>query len=86
MVTLPSAQTVPQLTAGMYKILNTTTSFDLVAKDVDDFVRIATSIGEDRELRGRVAEDICSAKERVYSDTKVVKEFEDVVKKLVGGG
>ena len=89
-VTCPGMQTVPQLTAGMYRAMGGgrggEVTGEMVAKTVKEYVEVAVRLGGDGEFRRRVGEEICELSvERVYGGAGSGEEFGGVVERVVKG-
>ena len=72
-VTLPTALQRGRHTAGMYRRMGIA---DPVARDEDDYVRIAVALGRDRERRALLSREILERNEVLFEDMEVVREFE----------
>jgi protein O-GlcNAc transferase len=72
-VTLPGRPMRTRHTAAMLELLELP---ELIARDVDDYVRIAVRLGGSSDLRASVRERIAQRKHRLYDDRAVVAAFE----------
>lgn len=72
-VTLPGRCMRTRHTAAMLRLLELP---ELIAHDVDDYVRIAIRLGQSADLRGSLRERIARRKHRLYDDPAVVAAFE----------
>lgn len=74
-VTLPTAQTVPHLTAGMYLKMGITEFF--VAENKEHYISIALDLGTRTDARKRAEGMICDKKKILYDQEHAVKEWEN---------
>ncbi|KAF0686297.1 Aste57867_21903 [Aphanomyces stellatus] len=65
-ITLPSRQTVVQLTAGFYRYMNVT---DCIAASMDEFVNSAIAVATNPAYRQKLVRDIQDARGRIYATT-----------------
>ncbi|HYR34863.1 MAG TPA: hypothetical protein VEQ87_11270, partial [Burkholderiales bacterium] len=72
-VTLPTAFQRGRHTAGMYRRMQIE---DAVARDAEDYVRIAVSIAREPERRAALGAKIRERSDALFEDTRVVREFE----------
>jgi predicted O-linked N-acetylglucosamine transferase (SPINDLY family) len=72
-VTLPTDLQRGRHTAGMYRKMGLT---QCVAKDAEDYVRIALSIATDRERRRQISNEILQRNYVLFEDMRAVREFE----------
>jgi predicted O-linked N-acetylglucosamine transferase (SPINDLY family) len=72
-VTLPGRTMRTRHTAAMLRLLELP---ELVASDVDDYLRIAIRLGASADLRAALRERIAQGKHRLYDDRAVVAAFE----------
>jgi protein O-GlcNAc transferase len=75
-VTLPGRSMRSRHTAGMLRMLGLE---ELVARDAEDYVRIAVSLGRDRERRDAIRHAIATRKGRLYLDAAPVRALEDLL-------
>lgn len=80
-VTLPSVQSVPKLTAGMIKMMNITSK--LIAANEDEYVEVVIRLLENEEYRKSVETQICENDHLLYSQKPVVDEWESVFRRVV---
>ena len=79
-MTLPSRQTVVQLAAGMYRRMGLE---EMIAIDVQDYVRRAVQAGTNKTHRLELSERIQSRVGILYEDVSVVGEWERLLMRLV---
>jgi len=72
-VTLPTELQRGRHTAGMYRRMQID---DAVARDAEDYVRIAVSLGRDEERRAALRRKIRERSSLLFEDMRVVREFE----------
>ena len=56
---------------------------DCIAEDVDDFVRIALSLGRDREAQQAMRQRILSRVHALYDNEETVRQYEDFFESVV---
>jgi protein O-GlcNAc transferase len=78
-VTLPSPYLRGRLTLAMYRRME---FMDLVAKDADDYVRIALSLGLDRDRRAAVERTIAERSPILFEDTGAIRSQERLFEEL----
>jgi len=71
-VTLPGALLRSRQTAGMLRLMGIE---DLIATDLDDYVRIAVELGRDAERRAALRARIAERKHVLYDDQGVIDAF-----------
>jgi hypothetical protein len=71
-VTLPSAQTVPQLAAGFLRALGIA---DTIALSVDEFVSTAVGIAQNAALRKRLRDRILARHDALYEDEATLEDW-----------
>ena len=72
-VTLPKALQRGRHTTGMYRKMQWTEN---VARDADDYVRIAVALGTDSDRRQRARKEILERSATLFEDKRAVHEFE----------
>jgi protein O-GlcNAc transferase len=72
-VTLPSEFQRGRHTAGMYRRLQID---EAVARDAEDYVRIAVALGRERDRREALSAKIRERSDALFEDVQVVREFE----------
>jgi len=72
-VTLPTEFQRGRHTAGMYRRLQID---EAVARDADDYVRIAVSLGREPERRKALSDTIRERADALFEDAQAVREFE----------
>ena len=72
-----------RVTAGMYRMMG---GEEMIAGSLEDYVRIALKLGQNEAHRGQMSERIREANSVLFSDTKVVLEFEEYFKLSVPKG
>ncbi|HEY3076857.1 MAG TPA: tetratricopeptide repeat protein [Burkholderiales bacterium] len=72
-VTLPSGLQRGRHTAGMYRKMQWT---ELVARDPDEYVRIAAGLGTEPDRRREARRQIIERSEVLFEDLRAVREFE----------
>jgi len=72
-VTLLTEALPGRITYALYKKMDW---MDCVAKDVDDYVRIALRLGTDRDWREAARNELKTRGEAIYEDAEVVRELE----------
>ena len=72
-VTLPTEYQRGRHTAGMYRRMQID---DAVARDAEDYVRIAVSLGREPERRAALRARIGERSRELFEDSRVVREFE----------
>lgn len=80
LVTVPSEQTVPMLTKGMYEAMGVE---EFVVEGWEDGVDVVERVLRDEDFRRRGEERICNGKERIYG-REAGEEFENWAKQVVG--
>jgi len=78
-VTLPSAVTVLQITAGYYRVMGVT---DLIADDVGDYVAKAVRLASDPAWREDVRARVCAARPMVHERMSVVRDYEALFERV----
>lgn len=73
-VTLPSRQTVPRLTAGMIGRMGL--ERELIANDIERYVDIVSRLLKEDGYRRSVEEEICRRREVLYEQDDTVEEWE----------
>lgn len=81
-VTLPHRFQRGRHTTGMYRRMDW---MDCVARDADDYVRIATALGRDRDYAAAARAQIAARSHLLFEDQAVVHEFERFFEESVGG-
>lgn len=76
-VTLPSRQSVVELTAGMLRHMNIS---DLIAENPDELVQIAIRIRESESYRSNLESRICESRGIIHDNQQFVGEFEQFVR------
>jgi predicted O-linked N-acetylglucosamine transferase (SPINDLY family) len=76
-VTLPDASMRSRHTAGMLRLLELE---QLIARDADDYVRIAVELGRSADFRAEMRGLIRARKHRLYDDRRVVDAFVDFIR------
>jgi predicted O-linked N-acetylglucosamine transferase (SPINDLY family) len=79
-VTLPTDSLPGRITYALYKKMDW---MDCVAKDVDDYVRIALLLGTDRNYREAARSELKARGEAIYEDAEVVRELERFLRETV---
>ena len=79
-VTLPTSLQRGRHTAGMYRRMQID---DAVAADAENYVRIAVSLGRDRDRRHALSRKILERKDVLFEDRRVVSEFERFFREAV---
>lgn len=82
-VTLPSAQTVPTLAAGMLRAMGGEALRPLVAANEEAYVETAVQLASNATWRAEVRREICDRKHVLYSSKKAVKEWAAFLKRAV---
>ena len=82
LVTLPGRFMRGRQSAGMLTI---TGLDDLVARDEDDYVRIASALASDRAYQREVSRRTRDAAAKVFDDALPVRALEDALSSLVRG-
>ncbi|MBL8826876.1 MAG: hypothetical protein JNM18_07795, partial [Planctomycetaceae bacterium] len=72
-VTLPGEFMRGRVTKALYEKLGVT---DCVARDLDDYVRIAVRLGTEPEFRKRISEAILAGQHLVYEQQGFIRELE----------
>jgi len=72
-VTLPTALQRGRHTTGMYRKMQWT---PLVARDADDYVRIALALGKEPDRREQARREILARSDALFEDRRAVREFE----------
>lgn len=75
-VTLPSRQTVPRLTAGMIARMGGNLERDLIANDVEEYADVVSRLSEDDGYRRSVEDEICRRRHVLYEQHDAVEEWE----------
>jgi len=78
-VSLPGAQTVPQLAAGFLRLAG---AGALVAADVDEYVALAVAHGTNGTARAQIGSVIMDNQQALYSNKRVVGEWAQLLTKL----
>ena len=78
-VTLPSAQIGQCFAAGMQRFIG---AADVVADDLDEYVRVATDLAVDANLRSQVRERVRAGSMKLFEDTETVEEWEHFFARL----
>jgi len=78
-VTLPSEQSVVQLSAGFLKQLGVE---GMIAKDVDDYINLAMEFGKNGSRRAEESTKILEHSSNLYSNKEVVKEWAAMLQKI----
>ena len=82
LVTLPGRFMRGRQSAGMLTI---TGLDDLIARDEDDYVRIASALGSDRDYQQEVSRRTRDAAAKVFDDALPLRALEDALSSLVRG-
>jgi predicted O-linked N-acetylglucosamine transferase (SPINDLY family) len=56
---------------------------ELLAENIDHYVALASQLGRDPALRGRISEKISRAKHRLYRDVECIRGLEVFLKEAV---
>ena len=80
-VTLPSSQSVPQLTSGMLKAMNLTKN--LLVNNVDEYVDSVIRLISNKTLRLELEKKICERSHVLYNQKNVVDEWEFLFQRLM---
>jgi predicted O-linked N-acetylglucosamine transferase (SPINDLY family) len=80
-VTLPGAAMRSRHTAAMLRVMELD---ELIAKDQDDYVRIAVELGRSSDYRAGVRARIAERKHRLYDDHSVVRAFAERLRYAAG--
>jgi protein O-GlcNAc transferase len=80
-VTWPGRLLAGRMVYACYELMGVT---DCVAKDKDDYVRLAVRLGTDREFAAAVRARIASAADVLFEDESVVRELERFFRDAVG--
>lgn len=81
-VTLPSNFLRGRITYAQYMQMGVT---DLIARDMDDYVRIALRLLQDVEWRAVMRDKIRTAASKLYEDADAVRALEDFFERAVAG-
>ena len=81
-VTAPALQTVPQLTAGMYRRMGWT---PLIAGNVSDYVDIAFELASNATAQRHARESICARTPLLYEEAATKDEWERFLVSAVNG-
>lgn len=78
-VTLPGRYTRGRSTVGLYQVMGFE---ELVARDQDDYVRIAVKVANDREYRAYCRQMIAERRQRLFGQLQVVDDYIRLFHKL----
>lgn len=81
-MTLPSEFLRGRISHACYKEIGVDA---LIAKDVDDYCARALKVGLDREYRQSLRTELKAKSEPLYSNDRVVREFESFAEQAVAG-